>query len=72
MAANGLPTHTTISGATATTGVTCNITAQGCNAARAHVLAAIAHASATPTTHAASNAAAVTDNVATSACSKLP
>lgn len=61
--ANGSPTQTMTSGATATTGVTCSATAQGRIAARARRLDAIAAASPTPSRQAATSAAAVTARV---------
>ena len=56
-----------ISGAMATTGVTCKITAQGWMAARTSELAAIATARATPMAVAASNAVKATVRVESSA-----
>src|SRR5271166_5956214 len=64
--ANGSPTQTMISGAIATIGVTCKITAHGWIAARASRLADIATAIAAPTTAEATNAASVTAKVAVS------
>ena len=61
--ANGSPTHTMISGAIATIGVTCNTTAQGWIAAASNRLDAIATASTTPRVAATSNAAKVTSSV---------
>ena len=61
--AKGLPTQTMISGAMATTGVTCSTTAQGWIAARAHWLSAMPMASPTPSTQAAIRAVKVTARV---------
>src|SRR5271166_1007051 len=61
--ANGSPTHTMISGAIATIGVTCSTTAQGWIAAASNRLDAIATANITPSRAATSNAANVTTSV---------
>src|ERR1700733_5775913 len=69
--ANGSPTHTMISGAIATIGVTCSTTAQGWIAAASSRLAAIARASTTPSSAAAISAANVTDKVDSSDSSSV-
>jgi len=61
--AKGSPTHTTMSGAMATMGVTWRTTAQGWMAAANRRLDAIASAMATPSTAAATSAAKVTSRV---------
>src|SRR6516162_4407956 len=61
--ANGSPTHTMISGAIATIGVTCSTTAHGWIAAASNRLEAIATASKTPSSAATSNAEKVTTSV---------
>ena len=61
--ANGSPTHTMISGAIATIGVTCSTTAHGWIAAASSRLEAIATASTTPSSAATNSAANVTSSV---------
>ena len=61
--ANGSPTHTMISGAIATIGVTCSTTAHGWIAAASSRLEAIATASTTPSSAATNSAAKVTSSV---------